>query len=162
MALPPSVASMLVPKVLRELEARFPEIILRVEDGLSLENGRSLEAALLDFGIVPTADELVDVDCEPLVQESLFLVERSGASPRQPATVTLGQVARLVDIAVATSCDVVGVALQGQDREDRLQQFIASARDRQQMVGEVAQVAVGGIADRDDATRPSLHLLDIR
>ena len=94
-ALPPSVASMLVPKVLRELEARYPEVILRVEDGLSLENGRSLEAALLDFGIVPTADELVDVDHEPLVRESLFLVERSVASSRLPETVTLAQVARL-------------------------------------------------------------------
>ena len=94
-ALPPSVASMLVPKVLRELESRYPEVILRVEDGLSLDNGRSLEAALLDFGIVPTADELVDVDYEPLVRESLVLVERSGASSRLPATITLGQVARL-------------------------------------------------------------------
>jgi DNA-binding transcriptional LysR family regulator len=68
---------------------------LRVEDGLSLDNGRSLEAALLDFGIVPTADELVDVDYEPLVRESLVLVERSGASSRLPATINLGQVARL-------------------------------------------------------------------
>lgn len=94
-ALPPSVASMLVPKVLRELESRYPEVILRVEDGLSLDNGRSLEAALIDFGIVPTADELVDVDYEPLVRESLLLVERSAASSRRAATVTLGQVARL-------------------------------------------------------------------
>ena len=94
-ALPPSVASMLVPKVLRELESRYPEVILRVEDGLSLDNGRSLEAALLDFGIVPTADELVDVDYEPLVRESLLLVERSGASSRLPATITFSQVAKL-------------------------------------------------------------------
>jgi LysR family nitrogen assimilation transcriptional regulator len=94
-ALPPSVASMLVPRVLRELQARYPEVILRVEDGLSLENGRSLEAALLDFGIVPTADELVDVDYEPLLRESLFLVERSGASSPLPATITFGQAARL-------------------------------------------------------------------
>ncbi len=94
-ALPPSVASMLVPNVLRELQSRYPEVVLRVEDGLSLDNGRSLEAALLDFGIVPTADELVDVDYEPLVRESLVLVERSGASSRLPATINLGQVARL-------------------------------------------------------------------
>lgn len=94
-ALPPSVASMLVPNVLRELQSRYPEVVLRVEDGLSLDNGRSLEAALLDFGIVPTADELVDVAYEPLVRESLVLVERSGASSRLPATINLGQVARL-------------------------------------------------------------------
>lgn len=93
-ALPPSVASMLVPKVLRQLESRYPEVILRIDDGLSLENGRSLEAALLDFGIVPTADELVDVEYEPLVRESLLLVERRSASQRAPATVTFGEVAK--------------------------------------------------------------------
>jgi LysR family nitrogen assimilation transcriptional regulator len=93
-ALPPSVASMLAPRVLRELESRYPEVVLRIEDGLSLENGRSLEAALLDFGIVPTADELVDVEYEPLVRESLLLVERRNASRRAPATVTFSQVAR--------------------------------------------------------------------
>jgi LysR family nitrogen assimilation transcriptional regulator len=94
-ALPPSVASMLLPGVVREIEAHYPEIILRVEDSLSLENGRSLEAALLDFGIVPTADELVDVDYEPLVRESLLLVERRGASRRVPATIAFDQVAKL-------------------------------------------------------------------
>jgi len=94
-ALPPSVASMLVPKVVRELESRYPEIILRVEDGLSLENGRSLEAALLDFGIVPTANELVDVEYELLVRESLLLVERRSAARRVPTTITFDEVARL-------------------------------------------------------------------
>lgn len=94
-ALPAGVASMLVPQVMRELEADYPEIVLRVEDGLSLENSRSLEAALLDFGIVPSANELVDVDYEPLVRESLFLVERRTASRRAPATIPFEQAARL-------------------------------------------------------------------
>jgi LysR family nitrogen assimilation transcriptional regulator len=94
-ALPPSVASMLVPRVVRELEARYPGVELRIADGLSLENGRSLEAALIDFGIVPTAAELAGVEYEPLVEESLFLVEPRRKSLRVPATVALDQVARL-------------------------------------------------------------------
>jgi LysR family nitrogen assimilation transcriptional regulator len=95
LALPPSVASMLMPKLVRDLDVRYPNVILRVEDGLSLENGRSLEGALLDFGIVPTADELVDVDYEPLVRESLLLVARRSAARRVPATITFDQVAGL-------------------------------------------------------------------
>lgn len=94
-ALPPSVASMLVPKVVRELERRYPDIELRVEDGLSLDNGRSLQGNLLDFGIVPMADALVDVDYEPLVRESMLLVERRERSRPAPATVTFAQAARL-------------------------------------------------------------------
>jgi LysR family nitrogen assimilation transcriptional regulator len=82
-ALPPSVASMLVPRVVRELEVRYPDII------------RSLEAALLDFGLVPTAAELVDVEYEPLVRESLLLVQRRVASRKVPATITFGRVAAL-------------------------------------------------------------------
>jgi LysR family nitrogen assimilation transcriptional regulator len=94
-ALPTSVASMLVPPVVRELESRYPDIILRVVDGLSLENGRSLEAALIDFGIVPAADELVDVHYEPLLRERLLLVEGRSASRSAPATITFGQAAKL-------------------------------------------------------------------
>jgi LysR family nitrogen assimilation transcriptional regulator len=94
-ALPTSVASMLVPRIVRELRARYPDIILRIVDGLSLENGRSLEAALIDIGVVPTADELVDVHYEPLVRERLLLVEARSASRSAPATITFGQVARL-------------------------------------------------------------------
>ena len=94
-ALPASLASMLLPKVVREVEARYPEIILRVEDRPTPEIARSLEAALIDFGIVPAADELVNVDYEPLVRESLLLVERRSASRRVPATITFDQVARV-------------------------------------------------------------------
>ncbi len=94
-ALPPSVASMLVPSVVRELRSRYPEIVLRVDDGLSLENGTSLEAARLDFGIVPLADELAHVEYEPLVHESMWLVQKAGASRQAPATVTFARAARL-------------------------------------------------------------------
>jgi LysR family nitrogen assimilation transcriptional regulator len=94
-ALPTSLASMHVPKVVGELVLRYPEIVLRVDDGPSPENGRSLEAAIVDFGIVPAADELVGVDYEPLVRESLLFVERRTAPRRAPRTVTFGQVAKL-------------------------------------------------------------------
>ena len=123
-ALPPSVASMLVPKVMRELERKHPRIVLRVEDGLSLENGRSLEAALIDFAIVPTADLLVDVEYEPLVRESLILVERRDAARPATRVVTLAQAAaarlalpprtfhtrRVIDEAVRLSGLVLNVA----------------------------------------------------
>ena len=123
-ALPPSVASMLVPRVMRELERRHPRIVLRVEDGLSLENGRSLEAALIDFAIVPTADLLADVEYEPLVRESLMLLERQTASRRAPRAVPLAEAAsmrlalpprtfhtrRVIDEAVRLSGLVLDVA----------------------------------------------------
>jgi LysR family nitrogen assimilation transcriptional regulator len=78
----------------RELELRYPEIVLHVDDGPSPENGRSLENAIVDFGIVPAADELVGVDYDPLVRESLLFVERRSGPRRMPRTVTFGQVAK--------------------------------------------------------------------
>lgn len=93
-ALPASLASLLVPQLVRELAARHPQIVLRVEDGLSLENGRSLEAALLDFGIIPAADELVDVVYEPLVREALLFIEGGPPKRRPSATIAFRHVAR--------------------------------------------------------------------
>lgn len=62
---------------------------------MSLENSRSLQAGLLDFGIVPAADELVDVVYEPLVRESLLLVEGRNAARQGALTITFGQLAKL-------------------------------------------------------------------
>jgi LysR family nitrogen assimilation transcriptional regulator len=93
-ALPFGLTSMLVPSVVRELEARFPEIVLRIDDRLSPENQHSVEAGLVDFGIVPAADEMVNVDYEPLVRESLLLVERLSPSRRVRPTITLDDVAK--------------------------------------------------------------------
>jgi LysR family nitrogen assimilation transcriptional regulator len=93
-ALSTSLAATLVPSVVRELEASCPEVVLRVEDRLSLENHRSLEAGLIDFGIVPAADELLDVDYEPLVRESLLLLERRHTSRRVSATIAFDQLTK--------------------------------------------------------------------
>ena len=94
-ALPPNVASMLVPKLVRELERRHPLIELRVEDGSSLEKGSSLQAASVDFGLVPIGTALVDADYDVLLRESLLLVEPRNGGARAPATVSFAHAARL-------------------------------------------------------------------
>lgn len=94
-ALPTSLASMLVPKVVRDLQARYPEIILRVDDRLTPDIHRNLEAAVVDFGIAPAADELMDVEYEPLVRESMLLVQRRRTSRRVAPTVAFDQAAKL-------------------------------------------------------------------
>jgi LysR family transcriptional regulator, nitrogen assimilation regulatory protein len=94
-ALPPSVASMLVPKVVRELERHHPLVELRVEDGSRLEKGRSLQAASIDFAVVPIGAALVDVDYDLLLRESLLLVERRNGGAAGRTTVSFAQAARL-------------------------------------------------------------------
>jgi len=94
-ALPPNVASMLVPRLVRELERCHPHVELRVEDGSSLEKGRSLQAASIDFAVVPVASALVDVDYELLLRESLLLVERRNGGAAGPGTVSFAHAARL-------------------------------------------------------------------
>jgi LysR family nitrogen assimilation transcriptional regulator len=94
-ALPPSVASMLVPALVRELAHRHPAIVLRVEDGPGLENGYGLAAEQVDFAIVPGAEALVDVEYEVLLRESLLLVERREPARRPPATIAFARAARL-------------------------------------------------------------------
>lgn len=93
-ALPISLASMLMPNVVREIETHYPEIVLQIDDRLSPENQHSLETASIDFGIVPAADQLVDVDYEPLVRESLLLVERASTRRRVPSTIAFDQAAK--------------------------------------------------------------------
>jgi LysR family nitrogen assimilation transcriptional regulator len=94
-ALPTSLASMLVPSVVPALKAHYPEIVLRIDDGATPDIGRCLEAGTVDFAIVPAAEELRDVDYEPLVRESLLLVERRHGSRRVSRTIAFDRVAKL-------------------------------------------------------------------
>ena len=57
-----------------------------------------------------------------------------------------GQVAWLIDITALALGDMVGVALQRQDRQQRLQQLIAGHFDREHMIGEVGEFRVIGAA----------------
>ena len=94
-ALPITVAAMLVPMLVREVEKRYPGIVLRIQDGLSFEGASQLEDGQLDLGLLPNADEFAGLVSEPLLREDLFLVRRKEAGARLSKTISIRQLVKL-------------------------------------------------------------------
>lgn len=92
-ALPTTGGTDLITELVRVCAVELPKIALQVIDGVSTQTGHVLESGMVDFGVVPNADEVPGIESEPLFHEHLFLVRRAEGSGVQPTEVPLAIVA---------------------------------------------------------------------
>ena len=94
--LPPSVAKVLTVPLIREFRRRMPDATVSISEGLSAGMHDSLASGRLDIALLYNTSASADIELTPLIQESLFLVQRqtgkTAALPR-PRPVTLREVA---------------------------------------------------------------------
>ncbi|MGN8260199.1 LysR family transcriptional regulator [Pseudomonas sp. SMSB3] len=90
-SIPATAADLLLPEIVRRAEQRFPGVSLTVWDGLSREGGQAIELGKVDFGVVPNAEELDNVEAEAIFTEALYWVGPS--TPGAADTITLAEAA---------------------------------------------------------------------
>lgn len=96
--LPPSVAKAMAVPLIREFRQRMPQATLSISEGLSFGMHESLASGRLDIALLYNASASLDVELTPLLEESLFLVQRQGDKPRpatKPRAIPLRDVANL-------------------------------------------------------------------
>ena len=96
--LPPSLSKVLAVPLIREFRRRMPEATLSISEGLSLGMQESLVSGRLDIALLYNAKTSVDIEVTPLLEETLFLVQRKpgGAGAKAPKTAaSLREVATL-------------------------------------------------------------------
>lgn len=95
--LPPSVAKMMAVPLIREFRKRMPEASLSISEGLSTANHEALLNGRLDIVVLYNASASPGVELTPLLQESLFLVQRQEGKPSsgKPRAIGLRDVAQL-------------------------------------------------------------------
>ena len=96
--LPPSVAKAMAVPLIREFRARMPDATLSITEGLSVAMQESLADGRLDIALLYNAVPSADIELTPLLEESLFLVQRhAGKSPppARPRPVALRDVAEV-------------------------------------------------------------------
>ena len=81
LGLPPSLSRLLTVPLTREIRARLPEASLSISEGLSVTMQESLVAGRLDIALLYNAPLSADTDTTPLLEEGLFLVQRSADNP---------------------------------------------------------------------------------
>lgn len=91
-ALPTTGGTDLITELVRVCAIELPKVTLQVIDGVSTQTGHVLESGMVDFGVVPNADEVPGIEFEPLFHEHLFLVRRAEGSGVQPAEVPFATV----------------------------------------------------------------------
>ncbi|SAI69514.1 LysR family transcriptional regulator [Bordetella ansorpii] len=78
-----SLAPALAPRLMRRMEAAYPEIRLLLSSGLSSDIRTALETRQIDLALMPNAFELPGLHCQPVYEEgfSLFGLESLFARP---------------------------------------------------------------------------------
>ena len=96
--LPPSVAKVLAVPLIRAFRQRMPDATVSISEGLSAGMAESLANGRLDIALLYNTSASPDLELTPLLEESLFLVQRhvgNKGPPARPRPVALREVAGL-------------------------------------------------------------------
>ncbi len=94
--LPPSVAKLMAVPLVREFRKRMPEASISISEALSTASLEALMTGRLDIALLYNATAAPGIELTPLLEEPLFLVQRSGPGVAQKAKpIALRDVAQL-------------------------------------------------------------------
>ncbi|MCK2096865.1 LysR family transcriptional regulator [Thauera aromatica] len=93
LGMPPSLSKRVAVPVTRAFRSRMPKAALSIIEGLSVTMQESLVSGRLDIALVYNATPSPDVDLIPLLDEALYLIQRSD-DPAAGEPITLEDLAR--------------------------------------------------------------------
>lgn len=73
-AISPSISTIMLGDLFKMVENRYPKIELKITDVLRNTAGRLVESGQLDFGLIPAASDLSNVNIEPVISQDLYIV----------------------------------------------------------------------------------------
>lgn len=94
-AVPATSSGVMVSELIQACHREFPKIDLHINEGLSQMTNSVLTSGLVDFGVVPNADEVQGVVSEPLLFEWLYLLRPAQDEVHYSPTVTLAELCAL-------------------------------------------------------------------
>lgn len=94
-ALPATGGTDLIAEVIKACKSEIPQVSLHVQDGISTLTGQMLGSGLVDFGVVPNAEDIHGIASEPLFIEHLFIVRSKDGRQRQPSEIDFASVTKL-------------------------------------------------------------------
>lgn len=75
LGLPPSLSKVLTVPLLKSFKKNLPDAVISISEGLSLNMQRALIDGRLDLALVYDATPSADIELQPIISQSLFLVE---------------------------------------------------------------------------------------
>lgn len=93
--MPPSVSGMLAPAIINEVQRNYPEVSLRVTEGLSIFLEEWVGQGKIDIGVLTRPTATPNLDLSPLVREQMVLIGLPGQMPPDKTEVRLADIASL-------------------------------------------------------------------
>lgn len=75
-ALPITISELLAPELVQRVEQNYPYVSVSIIDGTGQTTGEIIESGRVDFGLIPNATKLSNINFVPLVEEALYLVSK--------------------------------------------------------------------------------------
>lgn len=86
-ALPATAGTDLIADVIKTCKREIPKVELHVQDTISALTGQVLSSGLVDFGVLPNAEEVQGIQAEPIFREWMYLVSATEGRKRLPVEV---------------------------------------------------------------------------
>jgi LysR family transcriptional regulator, nitrogen assimilation regulatory protein len=86
-ALPATSGTEFIADLIKTCKAEIPKVELHVQDTLSALTSQALSSGVVDFGVLPNAEEVQGIEAEPIFKEWLYLVTAVESRKRVPVDI---------------------------------------------------------------------------
>ena len=93
-ALPATSGTEFIADVIKTCRLEIPKVDLHVQDTISALTSQALSSGLVDFGVLPNADEVQGIQAEPIFKEWMYLTTSIEGRKRIPAEVKLSELSK--------------------------------------------------------------------
>lgn len=90
-ALPATSGTEFIAEVIKTCKIEIPKVELHVQDTISALTSQVLSSGLVDFGVLPNAEEVQGIEAEPIFNEWMYLVTASEGRKRIPAEIDFSE-----------------------------------------------------------------------
>lgn len=89
--LPATSGTDFIADVIKTCKTEIPKVELHVQDAISALTSQALSSGLVDFGVLPNADEVQGIEAEPIFKEWVYLVATADGRKRVSTEVKLSE-----------------------------------------------------------------------
>lgn len=141
-ALPATSGSDFIADLIKTCQLEIPKVELHVRDTISALTSQVLSNGLVDFGVLPNAEEVQGIEAEPIFKEWLYVVSESTPGKRQPVELDFHALAELPLVMGPRTMHLRRYV----ERMASEQGFALKLRYEQNTVGTITGVVRAGLA----------------
>jgi len=93
-ALPATSGTDLIADIIKTCKVEIPKVDLHVQDTISALTSQVLSSGLVDFGVLPNAEEVQGIRAEPIFREWMYLVAAAQGRHREPAEMDFAELSQ--------------------------------------------------------------------